>query len=71
MVKAEVFQGIDGCGLLFKLQNGNILNPTNLEEMKLDVKVGNIVDIAFEKVEVMNICMTGETVKLNCIQILE
>lgn len=71
LTKATVIQGIDGCGLLLKLENNNILNPTNLNEMGVTLKVDQKVEITFHEVEMMNICMMGKTVELDCIEIFE
>ncbi|MDX1446775.1 hypothetical protein [Lishizhenia sp.] len=66
---ATVISGVDGCGWLLQLENGEVLNPTNLEDMKIELNKGNTVEINYEKVEEMNICMMGTTVKLSCIVI--
>lgn len=55
--------GLDGCGMLIKLENGKTLEPLNLPEefKKEDIKIAFTYKL---RPEVMSICMKGAIVEL-------
>jgi hypothetical protein len=60
-------RGLDGCGFNIRLDNGNILEPTNLD--KYPKLIINNQRIRFTYMEVDNmasICMVGTMVEITC-----
>ncbi len=61
------YAGLDGCGLVIKLDNGEVLEPVKLpEDYKL--KEGMEVELDYEVVSQASICMAGATVEIKCIK---
>ncbi|MFK2819425.1 NigD-like N-terminal domain-containing protein [Flavobacteriaceae sp. LMIT009] len=62
--------GLDGCGMIIELDNGNKLNPINREEINVEAVDGQKVSLTYTKLEdAMSICMVGDMVKINCIEV--
>lgn len=64
-----VKQSIDGCTWLIKLDNGSILEPSNLLSFTtVTVKDGQRVTLTYQKCQdCISICMMGEMVYLQAI----
>jgi len=64
------FKGTDGCGYLFQLNDGTLLEPaayTNPKET-FPLVDGKRVYISYETVDAVSVCMMGQTVKITCLQ---
>lgn len=63
----EDYTGLDGCGLVIKLQNGAVLEPINLNDFNLTPTDGMKVWVKYHEVGMMSICMVGPTVEIDCL----
>ena len=63
----EDYTGLDGCGLVIKLQNGDVLEPTNLNDFNITPTDGMKVWVKYHEVGMMSICMVGPTVEIDCL----
>jgi len=57
---------LDGCGLVLELQNGDRLLPYEIVP-DFELKAGQVLKIGYTKTDVMNTCMAGQTVRIDCI----
>lgn len=63
----EDYTGLDGCGLVIKLQNGEVLEPTNLNDFNITPTDGMKVWVKYHNVSGMaSICMVGPIVEIDC-----
>jgi len=64
----EDYTGLDGCGLVIKLQNGNVLEPVNLNDFNITPTDGMKVWVKYHEVSGMaSICMVGPIVEIDCL----
>ena len=63
----EDYTGLDGCGLVIKLQNGTVLEPTNLNDFNITPTDGMKVWVKYHEVAMMSICMVGPTIEIDCL----
>lgn len=63
----EDYTGLDGCGLVIKLQNGEVLEPVNLNDFNITPTDGMKVWVKYHEVGMMSICMVGPTVEIDCL----
>jgi hypothetical protein len=63
----EDYTGLDGCGLVIKLQSGEVLEPINLNDFNLTPTDGMKVWVKYHEVGLMSICMVGPTVEIDCL----
>jgi hypothetical protein len=63
----EDYTGLDGCGLVIKLQNGEVLEPINLNDFNITPTDGMKVWVKYHEVGMMSICMVGPTVEIDCL----
>ncbi len=63
----EDYTGLDGCGLVLKLQSGEVLEPTNLNDFNITPTDGMKVWVKYHGVGMMSICMVGPTVEIDCL----
>lgn len=63
----EDYTGLDGCGLVIKLQNGAVLEPINLNDFNITPTDGMKVWVKYHEVGMMSICMVGPTVEIDCL----
>jgi hypothetical protein len=63
----EDYTGLDGCGLVIKLQNGEVLEPVNLNDFNITPTDGMKVWVKYHEVAMMSICMVGPTVEIDCL----
>ncbi|MEY4596988.1 MAG: hypothetical protein RLZZ506_1414 [Bacteroidota bacterium] len=61
------YTGLDGCGLVIKLQNGEVLEPINLHDFNITPTDGMKVWIKYHEVGLASICMVGPTVEIDCL----
>ncbi|MGK7389281.1 MAG: hypothetical protein ACNS60_02995 [Candidatus Cyclobacteriaceae bacterium M2_1C_046] len=58
---------LDGCKLLFRLDNDQMLEPAQWAVTKPELSAGETYYIDYEEVDMMSICMAGKIVKITCI----
>lgn len=65
------FSGLDGCGFLIELENGDLLNPVVMKG-EFDMKDGQVVSFSYVKLEeMMSVCMREKaSIKVTCIEAL-
>lgn len=64
----EDYTGLDGCGLVIKLQNGTVLEPTNLNSFNITPTDGMKVWVKYHELSGMaSICMVGPIVEIDCL----
>jgi len=61
------YTGLDGCGLVIKLQNGEVLEPINLHDFNITPTDGMKVWVKYHEVGLASICMVGPTVQIDCL----
>ena len=70
-VKAELkdLSGLDGCGYVIELENGNKLEPLNLSDFDIDLKDGNKIWVSYHLTTnfIGTICMVGDIIEIDCI----
>jgi hypothetical protein len=59
---------LDGCSWIIELENGDRLQPINLESMNFELNNNKKVTISYEAVDAISICMSGKTVELKWIR---
>ncbi len=67
------FTGLDGCGFLIVLDNGEKLQAVKYHDnKKIQLKDGQRIKIGYKEVDnQMSICMAGKMVEVTCIEFLE
>jgi PKD repeat protein len=64
----EDYTGLDGCGLLIRLDNGEVIEPAEIVP-DFVLKNGQRVQLAYtELTDRASICMAGKIVRIDCIQ---
>jgi hypothetical protein len=65
----EDYTGLDGCGLVIKLQSGEVLEPINLNDFNLTPTDGMKVWVKYHESETFigSICMVGPIVEIDCL----
>jgi hypothetical protein len=61
------YTGLDGCGLVIKLQSGEVLEPINLNDFNITPTDGMKVWVKYHEVGMASICMVGPTVEIDCL----
>jgi PKD repeat protein len=62
------YSGLDGCGLLIELDNGEVLEPAEVVP-NFTLKNGQRVRLAYTELEdYASICMVGKIVRIDCIE---
>ncbi|MGB1120702.1 MAG: hypothetical protein ACPG3Z_01820 [Saprospiraceae bacterium] len=61
--------GLDGCGMMIELSDGTRLNPVEYTVKSFSFEDGQKIRFSYEKVDAMNVCMSGQTVKITCIKL--
>lgn len=61
--------GLDGCGFLIELDNGTKLNPVEYAVKSFNFEDGQRIRFSYKEVDMMNVCMAGQTVKITCLEI--
>ena len=79
-------RGLDGCGYVFVLDNGQKLEPVSIASpnntspqaneltyqlQNFSFKDGQRVKIAYKEINAVSICMVGQTVEITCISEVE
>ena len=66
--KFKDLTGLDGCGMVIELPNGSYLEPTNLNEMDIEMTDGKKIWVSYHSLPNMaSICMVGDIVEIDCI----
>ena len=61
-------KGLDGCGFVIELNNGDYLEPTNLTDFAINIQDGQKVWISYSpNTQMMSICMVGQIVDIDSI----
>lgn len=60
--------GLDGCKMMIVLEDGNRLNPIEYPET-FQLKDGQKIRFSYEEIDQANICMSGQTVRITCIEL--
>lgn len=63
----EDYTGLDGCGLVIKLQSGEVLEPVNLNSFNFTPTDGMKVWLKYHEVGLASICMVGPIVEIDCL----
>ncbi|MEN9995089.1 MAG: hypothetical protein RL762_1746 [Bacteroidota bacterium] len=63
----EDYTGLDGCGLVIKLQSGEVLEPVNLNSFNFTPTDGMKVWVKYHEVGLASICMVGPIVEIDCL----
>ncbi|MFM6946948.1 MAG: hypothetical protein ACKOWW_07395 [Flavobacteriales bacterium] len=64
----EDYTGLDGCGLVIKLQSGQVLEATNLNDFNITPTDGLKVWVNYHELSGMaSICMVGPIVEIDCL----
>lgn len=58
---------LDGCDMILQLNTGQRLLPVEIVP-DFDLEPGQILKIGYTEVDMMNICMVGQTVRIDCIE---
>jgi len=70
-VKAELkdLSGLDGCGFVIELENGNKLEALNLCDFDIDLNDGKKIWVSYHLTTnfIGTICMVGDIVEIDCI----
>jgi hypothetical protein len=70
-VKAELkdLSGLDGCGFVIELENGNKLEPLNLSDFDINLNDGKKVWVSYHLTTNMiaTACMVGDIIEIDCI----
>lgn len=62
------FSDSDTCGILFKLEDGTYLEPTNLIEFPgINYTEGQLVWVSYKETSGASLCGLGEIVELKCV----
>lgn len=62
------FTGLDGCGWVIVLNNGENLEPKNLHSFGLDLKDGMKIKVKYHEEWGASVCMMGKLVEIDCIK---
>jgi len=69
MTKATIkdYTGLDGCGMLIVLENGNEIEPGNLNSFSSSVSIsdGQKVWVKYHEIGGASICMVGPSVEID------
>lgn len=62
------YTGLDGCGWIIELDNGDRLEPTNLNDFDLELKDQQKIWVTYRSAANLgSICMVGEMVLIECV----
>jgi PKD repeat protein len=61
------YTGLDGCGLVIKLDNGELLEPQQIVP-NFELKAGQRVMLSYTEIPYASICMAGKIVRIDCIR---
>lgn len=59
------YLGLDGCGWVLVLENGNKLEPVNLDKFGIELKEDKKVCIHYHELDFSSICMVGPIIELD------
>lgn len=61
------YTGLDGCGLVIQLDNGELLEPLQIVP-EFTIKDGQRVILSYTEIPSASICMVGKVVRIDCIR---
>lgn len=59
--------GLDGCGMVIELSNGEKIEPRNLSDFNVEPEDGKKIWVKYHLAEGGSICMVGDIVRIDCI----
>jgi hypothetical protein len=62
------YKGLSCCGWVIKLQDGEVIQPVNLSSFISDPTDGQEIYVSFHDTSLVNCCMAGATVQLDCLE---
>lgn len=66
------YTGLDGCAWIIELDNGQKLEPLNLDEFIASPADGMKVRVNYiDDIEMASICMVGKIARINCLEKLK
>ena len=69
MTKATIkdYTGLDGCGIVIELENGDAIEPVNLTDFSSSVSIsdGQKVWVKYHSISAVSICMVGQIVQID------
>ncbi len=65
------YTGLDGCGFIIELINGDKLEPVEINDENFVLMDGQRVILTYTELSNMSICMVGKTVRIDSIRELE
>ena len=66
------YKGLDGCTWIIELENGQKIEPVNLESFVSNPKDGMKIRLSYnDEIESASICMVGKVAQINCLEILK
>ena len=66
------FTGLDGCGFLIVMDDGEKLQPVKYADKNIHPKDGQRIKFAYKEIaDLAGICMAGKMVEITCIEFLE
>ena len=69
-VKAEIkdLTGLDGCGFVIELENGERIKPINYDDFDVELKDGEKIWVSYHLTPLLigSVCMVGDIVEIDC-----
>lgn len=69
-VKAEIkdLTGLDGCGFVIELENGERIEPINYDDFDVELKDGEKIWVSYHLTPFLigSVCMVGDIVEIDC-----
>jgi hypothetical protein len=69
MTKATIkdYTGLDGCGMIIELENGDAIEPSNLNSFSSSVSIsdGQKIWVKYHEIGGASICMVGPSVEID------
>lgn len=61
------YTGLDGCGWMIELNDGSVIEPSNLNDFMIIPAENKKIWVSYESAPLASICMVGEIVIIKCI----
>ena len=66
------YTGLDGCGFLIKLDNGDIFEPVNLDTLPITIRDGQRIQFTYQPAtDIDSYCMAGEVIVVTWVKEIE
>ena len=70
-LEGKDFSGMDGCGMMIVLDNGEKLQPIEYDSDKPEIRDGQRIKFGYKEAkDQIGICMSGKMVKITCIEFI-